>query len=204
MPPPCPPLPSAHGVVPTSPQVPRTRDGWAGRGAGSQARAGDATPQGDMGHPTLGSVRTSRGDRNGYQEQSGCQPRGQHPNIVCLQGTSPFPHQGLSLKVSPCMCPPRAEGQPSSGAGSQVGHPQGRGTHRGGGQPHASVAQHYLLLQKDFHKFPKPAGIVIPHGFGIAEGFQQGGRLQDLPQSQRELWGQPGHPNMPQAVPMVP
>lgn len=35
-------------------------------------------------------------------------------------------------------------------------------------------------FQKDLHKLPEAAGIVIPNGFGVTEGLQEGCCLQDL------------------------
>lgn len=38
----------------------------------------------------------------------------------------------------------------------------------------------HLPFQKDLHKLPKAAGVVIPDGFGVTEGLQEGCCLQDL------------------------
>lgn len=145
---------------------------------------------------------TGRGDRDGDRQWSGCQPRAQHPcpyprgSKRCLfSGDIAFPPPRFVPKSIPMRIPAQSRG---AGIAWQRGWgvgwgPPGQGdththTQGGGGRPHAGIAQCYLLLQKDFHKFPKPAGIVVPHGFGVAEGFQQGGRLQDLPRR----WGEPG------------
>lgn len=98
--------------------------------------------------------------------------------------------------LSPChpsapKTPPHASHPAVMGSGQ--GYPQSRAgmgpPRRGGRGGDGGGARRYLLLQKDFHKFPKPAGIVVPHGFGVAEGFQQGGRLQDLPVANGESPG---------------
>lgn len=40
-------------------------------------------------------------------------------------------------------------------------------------------------FQKDLHKLPKAAGVVIPDSFGITEGLQEGCCLQDLDPKRR-------------------
>lgn len=144
-------------------------------GQGEVSAPGSSTvPWGDFGlSGSVGLREDGMGyeDRNGGWEWSRYQPGHNIPTpgtATCPQVPSPLHHQVCPKNIP--MCPPRAKGP---GMGWAVGD-------IGWEQPHAGITQHYLLLQKDFHKFPKPAGIVIPHGFGVAEGFQQRGRLQDL------------------------
>lgn len=110
---------------------------------------------------------------------------------------SPLPPP-FSPKNIPTCVPPRRDGE---GAGAPP--EQGWAGAPPGEEDAGRGARRYLLLQKDFHKFPKPAGIVVPHGFGVAEGFQQGGRLQDLPVGEPGVSPRPRHPKAPRprAVP---
>lgn len=145
----------------------------------------------------------------GSGNAQGASPGHSIPAPTLSSGDAAFPHPQFVPKSVPAGTPPQSRG---TGAAQQQGWgpgwaPPGRGhthTQRAGGQPRAGVAQYYLLLQKDFHKFPKPAGIVVPHSFGVAEGFQQGGRLQDLPWRWGEPQGQPGHPDTPQPWAVLP
>lgn len=88
-----------------------------------------------------------------------CQPRAQPPSPYprdskrCLStGDTTFLPARFVPKIIPVCIPPRAKGQPGSGAGGRAGHPWGRGevTGRGGGRARDDSA---LLTPPE--KFPR-------------------------------------------------
>lgn len=78
----------------------------------------------------------------------------------------------------------------------------GHGVH---GRVSGGSSTSHSPFQKDLHKLPEAAGIVIPHSFGVAEGLQEGCGLQDLdPQKRRVLFWPPRARSMAGATPGFP
>lgn len=72
--------------------------------------------------------------------------------------------------------------QRSRPCGSGESTQRGRGCARGteGTQGPWGLHHGHSPFQKDLHKLPKAAGVVVPNGFGIAERLQERCGLQDL------------------------
>ena len=73
--------------------------------------------------------------------------------------------------------------------------------HRARKAPGGSTAAH-SPFQKDLHKLPEAAGVVVPDSFGVTEGLQEGCGLQDL--GARGRSGIAGSPRGPPQVPHRP